>query len=102
MLTGISVWNLAEVQIGIIAACGPTLRPILSHILPTQSIRSLLGSLRVSSGGNDSHKVSELPSFVKMDSTADLQVPGQVQSSENISRVEPYELTFRTESTQKH
>ncbi|POS76104.1 hypothetical protein DHEL01_v205499 [Diaporthe helianthi] len=29
ILTGISMWNLAEVQIGIIAACGPLLRPVL-------------------------------------------------------------------------
>ncbi|KAM0308221.1 hypothetical protein ACHAO8_010203 [Botrytis cinerea] len=45
-LTGISVWNLIEVQIGILAACGPTIRPILSDLLPTTSLISLLDSLR--------------------------------------------------------
>ncbi|OTA61484.1 hypothetical protein K449DRAFT_331061 [Hypoxylon sp. EC38] len=46
ILTGISIWNLAEVQVGIVAACGPTLRPIIFHLMPTESIVSLLGSWR--------------------------------------------------------
>ena len=47
ILTGVSIWNLVEVQVGIITACGPTLRPILTYMLPTESIRSLLGSIPV-------------------------------------------------------
>lgn len=43
MLTGISIWNLVEVQVGIIAACGPTLRSHLTHLLPTESLVSLIG-----------------------------------------------------------
>ncbi|KAL0466392.1 hypothetical protein QR685DRAFT_111036 [Neurospora intermedia] len=75
MLTGLSIWNLAEVHIGIVAACGPTLRPILARILPTESLLSLMSLLGVSS---NTSKQNELPSFVKMpeaDSAEQLQ-PG--------------------------
>lgn len=76
MLTGLSIWNLAECHIGIVAACGPTLRPILARILPTESLLSLLS--RVGISGNTS-KENELPSFVKMpdaDSAEQLQPQG--------------------------
>ncbi|KAI0448615.1 hypothetical protein F5B21DRAFT_496988 [Xylaria acuta] len=45
-LTGVSIWNLAELQIGTIAACGPTLRSILVRLVPSQSVVSLLASWR--------------------------------------------------------
>ncbi|KAK4201297.1 hypothetical protein QBC40DRAFT_278555 [Triangularia verruculosa] len=68
ILTGIGIWNLVEVQVGIIAACGPTLRAILSRILPieaaTISLLSFLGVTRLSSSKSDT-----LPSFVKRPST---------------------------------
>ncbi|KAK0714039.1 hypothetical protein B0T26DRAFT_628011, partial [Lasiosphaeria miniovina] len=44
-LTAISIWNLVEVQVGIVAACGPTLRVILSHLLPTDAFMSLISSM---------------------------------------------------------
>ncbi|KAF2193131.1 hypothetical protein K469DRAFT_693184 [Zopfia rhizophila CBS 207.26] len=65
ILTGLSIWNLAEVQVGIIAACGPTLRPILSHILPTDSILSLMGSKR-STVGNCNHSQAHVTSAIKL------------------------------------
>ncbi|KAI1120386.1 hypothetical protein F5Y10DRAFT_127508 [Nemania abortiva] len=49
ILTGFSIWNLAEIQIGIIAACGPVLRAIAIKLVPTESISSLLNSWRVRS-----------------------------------------------------
>ncbi len=55
--------NLAEVQIGIIAACGPTLRPVLALILPTEGIGSLMSLLRI--GQSSSKGAEELPSFVR-------------------------------------
>ncbi|KAJ8126172.1 hypothetical protein O1611_g7466 [Lasiodiplodia mahajangana] len=33
ILTGFSIWNLAEIQIGIIAACGPALRAVAIKLL---------------------------------------------------------------------
>ncbi|KAI9666005.1 MAG: hypothetical protein M1821_003940 [Bathelium mastoideum] len=46
IITGLSVWNLVEIQVGIIAACAPVLRPVLSDMIPRESIISLLDSLR--------------------------------------------------------
>lgn len=57
---GISIWNLVEVQVGIIAACGPTLRSILTHILPTESLVSLISLPR-----NSKSKESRNPGFYK-------------------------------------
>jgi hypothetical protein len=60
ILTGIGVWNLVEVQVGIIAACGPSIRDILGRL--SQSVLSLLGMFRVSTKSSS----GELPGFVKM------------------------------------
>lgn len=80
-MTGLSVWNLMEVQIGIIAACGPTLRQVLARAIrpTTSSIKSLLSRLGAGTGsssgqsnhGTDSenrqyYNKDELPSFVKI------------------------------------
>ncbi|OTA82014.1 hypothetical protein M434DRAFT_85029 [Hypoxylon sp. CO27-5] len=46
ILTGISIWNLAEVQVGVVAACGPVLRPIVLHLMPTEIIVSFIRSWR--------------------------------------------------------
>lgn len=75
-MTGLAVWNLLEVQIGIVAACGPTLRSILAHTLrpTTSSLKSLLsrlggGSSSRSNNGDNNRQLrynkDELPSFVK-------------------------------------
>ncbi|KAK3384843.1 hypothetical protein B0H63DRAFT_448946 [Podospora didyma] len=67
-LTAILVWNLVELQVGIIAACGPTLRVILSHIMPTETLTSLLSSMVGSrrrlkgSAGKSSFNGGEAPS----------------------------------------
>jgi hypothetical protein len=97
ILTGLSVWNLVEVQVGIIAACGPTLRPILNHIIPTESIRSLLGSMRAQ---RTSQKAEDLPSFVKLGSSGNVDVSGN-ESAQKLTPVESQELVFLTESGQK-
>ena len=50
------------------AACGPTLRPILSDIIPTESLISLLDSIRsrlISSRNTSSGSVQRLPPFRK-------------------------------------
>jgi len=65
ILTGLSIWNLVEVQVGIIAACGPTLPSVLSHLLPTDSIKSFVDSFG-SSWSRKSKVSSEMPSFVKL------------------------------------
>ncbi|KAJ2981941.1 hypothetical protein NUW58_g6557 [Xylaria curta] len=57
-LTGISIWNLAEVQIGTIAACSPTLRAILVHMMASPSLVNLLSSFRRTTG----QAISEHPS----------------------------------------
>ncbi|KAM7203992.1 hypothetical protein V8F33_001963 [Rhypophila sp. PSN 637] len=76
--TGLSLWNLLEVQIGILAACGPTLRQVLSQAIhpTTSSIKSLLSRLsggsstgtRTSNSENQCYNYNkdELPSFVKI------------------------------------
>jgi hypothetical protein len=97
VLTGLSVWNLVEVQVGIIAACGPTLRPILNHIIPTESIRSLLGSMCAQRA---SQKAEDLPSFVKLGSSGNVDVSGN-ESAQNLTPVESQGLVFLTESGQK-
>ncbi|KAI8946325.1 hypothetical protein F4801DRAFT_564924 [Xylaria longipes] len=49
-LTGVSIWNLAEVQIGIVATCGPVIRSTLAQLSPSsQSVLSLLNSFKWSS-----------------------------------------------------
>ncbi|KAM7213895.1 hypothetical protein V8F06_010714 [Rhypophila decipiens] len=75
--TGLSLWNLLEVQIGILAACGPTLRQVLSQAIrpTTSSIKSLLSRLSGGAGSTSStdsqnqcynYNKDELPSFVKI------------------------------------
>ena len=76
VITGMSIWNLAEVQIGIIAACGPTLRFFLSQWMQTKSMRSLLSyfrDLRTTKRGTEDE-----PSLIKGNSTT--------QSSEQLHR----------------
>jgi hypothetical protein len=97
ILTGLSVWNLVEVQVGIIAACAPTLRPILNHIIPTESIRSLLGSMR---GQRSSQKAEDLPSFVKLGSSGKVDVSGRT-SAQTLAPVDSQELVFLTETGKK-
>lgn len=67
-----------EVQIGIIAACGPTLRQILVHILPSsESFRYLISRFGPSQPSRREES-SELPTFVKMaDSVEHLYAPEQ-------------------------
>ncbi|KAF2661018.1 hypothetical protein K491DRAFT_674322 [Lophiostoma macrostomum CBS 122681] len=67
LVTAYSMWNLAEVHVSIIAACGMTLRPILGHMLPTQRFADLFRSWGWSS--EDSQQQPALPSFVQ-------EVPG--------------------------
>ncbi|KAK3361888.1 hypothetical protein B0T24DRAFT_724336 [Lasiosphaeria ovina] len=65
-LTAISIWNLVEVQVGIMAACGPTLRVILSHLLPTDAFMSLISSMgrshRSTKGSTKLSNIGEGPS----------------------------------------
>ncbi len=70
ILTSISIWNLAEVQIGIIAASGPTLRLVLSQSVQTKSMRSLLGYIRdfrtTKRGTNDDPSLIKEGSSIKL------------------------------------
>ncbi|KAL9057050.1 MAG: hypothetical protein Q9162_002598 [Coniocarpon cinnabarinum] len=45
-ITGFTVWNLIEAQVGIVAACAILLRPLFQQILPTDSLKSLVVSIR--------------------------------------------------------
>ncbi|KAI0180667.1 hypothetical protein GGR52DRAFT_521182 [Hypoxylon sp. FL1284] len=76
ILTGLSVWNLIEVQVGIIAACGPTLRSILSRLVATNvSLASKLWSSKPAGSDQSSN-------FVRM---PDSEV-GLGASTENMSK----------------
>ena len=45
LLTSISVWNLVEVHVGIMAACAPMFRPVLIDIFSMESFVNLLHSV---------------------------------------------------------
>jgi hypothetical protein len=85
ILTGLSVWKLVEVQVGIIAACGPTLRPILAHLTSTDKIKLPFDALSIRGRKGSSSQDSPLPSFVKMDSDEALTATSE---SSNKSGVE--------------
>ncbi|KAI1395529.1 hypothetical protein F4819DRAFT_478174 [Hypoxylon fuscum] len=81
IITGLSIWNLVEVQVGIIAASGPTIWPILAHMLPNESHLSLVSF----SKKNRSKEPSDLSSFVKMKNLA----PSRKRESKAPSGAEP-------------
>ncbi|KAF2799254.1 hypothetical protein K505DRAFT_371085 [Melanomma pulvis-pyrius CBS 109.77] len=66
LVTAYSMWNLVEIHVGIIAACGMTLRPILSRMFPCDNLFSLLrSSFRSSQNTRDAETFEDLPSFVR-------------------------------------
>lgn len=85
-LTGLSLWNLIEVQIGIMAACGPTLRPVLSDLIPRASLISVLDSLKnhLSSGKGSSNESHHNSSYAKTISDENL-VNGEYKGRTEIS-----------------
>lgn len=101
LITGLSVWNLMEVQIGIIAACGPTLRQILARILPSsESLRYLISRIGLSHPSRKDQS-NELPSFVKMaDSAEQLHNPGQISAKR--SREQSGESARETDLTDRN
>jgi hypothetical protein len=92
-LTAISIWNLVEVQVGIMAACGPTLRVILSHMLPTETIMSLISligrSSRPSSKGSASKE--DISAAAKNSGDSFSKLP-----SETSVKVQQYHLAVKT------
>jgi hypothetical protein len=65
ILTGVSIWNLVEVQIGIVAACGPLLWPVFARAFsPLAS--SIASKMRSTSKIPQSKESHELPNFVKL------------------------------------
>ncbi|KAI1120932.1 hypothetical protein F5Y10DRAFT_289117 [Nemania abortiva] len=65
LLTGLSIWNLVEVQVGIIASCGPLLWPVLTDLF--SFLGSLIASKIRSTPKISQYKVSpELPNFIKL------------------------------------
>jgi hypothetical protein len=98
LLTGISIWNLIEVQIVIIAACGPMRRPILTRILPIESIRSLVSSLRSQKATKQATR--DVPSFVKMESDPNLGTE-ETDSTQNLTPGDSYELVLRAENSRQ-
>ncbi|KAI4861914.1 hypothetical protein F4820DRAFT_431981 [Hypoxylon rubiginosum] len=96
ILTGISVWNLIEVQVGIIAACGPTLRSILSHLFAKDgSFTSKLWSSNLKGSGQSS-------SFVKMPDSEVRLGTGEGSASKapsDRSQVSQYELELMNDAT---
>ncbi|KAI2776170.1 hypothetical protein F4815DRAFT_485371 [Daldinia loculata] len=61
-LTAISIWNLIEAHVGIIAASGPTLRGILAHVLPIDAVFSVFSFTR----SDRWKRFLKPPSFVKI------------------------------------
>ncbi|RYP39192.1 hypothetical protein DL767_002300 [Monosporascus sp. MG133] len=95
ILTGISIWNLIEVQVGIIAACGPTLRAILTHILPTETIASLISISR-----SGISKGSDNPAFDKVSDSQErlgVRVRNGSKVPSERSGANYYELELRTD-----
>lgn len=81
MLCALHIWNLAEVKIGIVAACGPTLRQPLARLMPSvEIVTSLLSKIGLRRQ-SETIKSSHLPSFV--------QTPqqGSAQHLQDIRRV---------------
>ncbi|KAF2736119.1 FAD/NAD(P)-binding domain-containing protein [Polyplosphaeria fusca] len=68
LVTAYSIWNLVEVHVGIIAACGMTLRPILVRIFPTEHFVILCYSWRPHSSRKTSDRAQVFPSFVNPES----------------------------------
>ncbi|KAG6360789.1 hypothetical protein INS49_011856 [Diaporthe citri] len=81
LITALSIWNLAEVQIGIVAACGPTLRQPLARLMPsTEAVTSLLSKIGLRRH-SEKIKSNHIPSFVQPPQQA------STQSLQDISRV---------------
>lgn len=70
LVTAYSMWNLVEIHVGIIAACGMTLRPIIDRIIPFERIIERCSSLW-SSRRTTGHTGETLPSFVQIQSVSD-------------------------------
>lgn len=100
LVTAYSMWNLVEIHVGIIAACGMTLRPILGRIVPTATfmrfVRSFT-SLRSSSGSGNRH--AGLPSFVQMESLSNSQ-PERRARNEQLKEEQEQEQARRNMSFQ--
>ncbi|KAI1823225.1 hypothetical protein F4861DRAFT_540218 [Xylaria intraflava] len=102
-LTGVSIWNLAEIHIGTMAACGPTLRSILVNIVPTQSAVSLLNSWRRPSRQAASEQSSNYAkmgaSEERLGAGATMKDQSDVEAEAGISskRLDSYELQPRVD-----
>ncbi|KAL2272311.1 hypothetical protein FJTKL_06956 [Diaporthe vaccinii] len=103
ILTGISIWNLAEVQIGIMAACGPLLRPVLVRAF--SPLTTLIASKwRSSSNVARRSKESQgLPSYTETpESEVDLANKGATsvsKASTERSAGENFEMDSRYDPT---
>jgi hypothetical protein len=64
------MWNLVEIHVGIIAACGMTLRPVIDRLIPFERIIERCSSLLSSKRGT-AHTGETLPSFVQIQSDSD-------------------------------
>ncbi|KAF2263330.1 hypothetical protein CC78DRAFT_581612 [Lojkania enalia] len=89
LVTAYSMWNLVEVHVGIIAACGMTLRPILARIFPFDRFVSFVRRSR-SRHGTES---ARLPSFVKPESSCPSSVPETVEIPQEMKQED---MTFQT------
>ncbi|KAI0135020.1 hypothetical protein F4814DRAFT_6850 [Daldinia grandis] len=86
ILTGLSIWNLVEVNVGIVAASGPTLRVILAHALPTDTIMSLVSSVRSNKskgslerpGSYENSRGEERLAIWKVNAVSVSRVPGEM------------------------
>lgn len=96
LVTAYSVWNLVEVHVGIIAACGMTLRPILARIFPTDRVMSMLQSWRPSWSRKNSDGAEVLPSFVSPDSDRSFAGPETVKVESQKEEYPGQRMTFET------
>ncbi|KAH8882054.1 hypothetical protein GQ53DRAFT_787680 [Thozetella sp. PMI_491] len=67
--TGFTIWNMVEVQLGIVAACGPTLRLVLGHLIPAERVKAIM--LRLGLSQLVGTVTRSLPSFVKHPETTE-------------------------------
>ncbi|KAH6646656.1 hypothetical protein BKA67DRAFT_649924 [Truncatella angustata] len=103
ILTGLSIWNLAEVQVGIIAACGPLLRPFISRLFTMPSFIS--SRVRSTSKMIDSKESRDSRRFQQIaESEVELAIRDRSmsQAPSDRSRLDTYGLGARYKSVSSH
>ncbi|KAF2789755.1 hypothetical protein K505DRAFT_328021 [Melanomma pulvis-pyrius CBS 109.77] len=88
-VTATCVWTLIEIQVGILAACAPTIRPVLRDVVKNGLVGSILSSARSivsrkSSRSNISNSDSTRPEHRLKRSLSGDEKPGITASTEQV------------------